>query len=240
MTDWYYVGAYWPTRPETARACAHRAERFFHLLASCDSAFSRWFEKGWTLEEALEQQVSTSEADLLNTFLQEGAEEGRFPGQGFSLGLWNGQTDDAACDIHLYCGDNTRLANYCLLNLTREGVPPERVLQVPMLTRPLRAMVLAWEPDWAVVTSHEHRQQVSDSETGTFLGWLTYFSHRRGPVPPLPPPVRVEPLEDQGSLVLLTPERLSASHPSHLQLARDTASLLSASGLLSPVRPHDP
>jgi hypothetical protein len=52
--------------------------------------------------------------------------------------------------------------------------------------------------------------------------------------------VRVEPLEDKGMLVLLTPERLDSSNPDHLQLARDVAALLSPLGLLSPLRPCDP
>jgi hypothetical protein len=72
---------------------------------------------------------------------------------------------------------------------------------------------------------------------GTFLGWATYFSRRRGEVPPLPTPVRVEPVEDKGTLILLTPERFSTANPAHLELAHHVTETLSRAGLLGPLRP---
>ncbi len=101
-------------------------------------------------------------------------------------------------------------------------------------------MALAWEPECGVALSHEHLDKVSESaEAGTFLGWVSYFSHRRGPVPPLPPPVQVEPVEDKGTLIILTPERFTASNPAHLELALRTTETLSQAGLLGPLRPWD-
>lgn len=109
-----------------------------------------------------------------------------------------------------------------------------------MLTRILRAMVLAWEPEWGIATSNSMRELMTDSaRAGTFVGWLTYFSRQRGPLPPLPAPVRVEPVEDLGSLVILTPERLSASNPEHVALAREVSARLADAGLLTPLRPQD-
>ncbi|MFY0576075.1 Imm52 family immunity protein [Cystobacter fuscus] len=34
-------------------------------------------------------------------------------------------------------------------------------------------------------------------------------------MPPLPPPVRTEPVEDKGTVMVLAPELLSASNPEH-------------------------
>ena len=238
--DEYYAGAYWLGRRETAEDCARRAELFFHLLAKCAPVFTSWFETGWTPEEALEQRLEPTAASILRDFLQqEQTKEEGYPGEGFRLGLWNGEFNDAMSGLSLLCGDaSVRVCNCCVLNLPKRGIPAERVLQVPVLTQILRAMVLAWEPEFAIATSHEHRKQVSDSaEVGTFVGWLTYFSHRRGTLPPLPAPVRVEPVEDRGSLVILTPERLSSADPAYLPLARDVASRLSAAGLMGPLRP---
>jgi immunity protein 52 of polymorphic toxin system len=101
-------------------------------------------------------------------------------------------------------------------------------------------MAVAWEPEWGVATSDEHRQLVSDSASaGTFVGWLMYFAHRRGPLPPLPAPVQVEPVEDKGTLVILTPERFTASNPAHVELARDVAERLARAGLLTPLKPWE-
>ena len=69
---------------------------------------------------------------------------------------------------------------------------------------------------------------------GTFLGWMTYFSRSRGEIPALPAPVRIESVEDQGTLILLTPERLTASNPEHLSLARSVQDVLRTRGLLEP------
>jgi hypothetical protein len=79
-----------------------------------------------------------------------------------------------------------------------------------------------------------------DAEPGTFVGWVMYFSRARGPVPPLPHPVRVEPVEDKGPLILLTPERFSSSNPEHIALAARVLELLDVAGLLRPLRPLSP
>jgi hypothetical protein len=51
----------------------------------------------------------------------------------------------------------------------------------------------------------------------------------------LPEPVRVQPVEDKGTLLLLTPERLTASNPEHLALGRHVQEVLRARGMLEPV-----
>ena len=110
-----------------------------------------------------------------------------------------------------------------------------------MLAAVLRAMVLAWEPEWAVATSHEYREQTTQRATaGTFVGWVMYFSCRRGRIPPLPEPVRVEPVGNLGTLVTLTPERFTVSNPTHVELATRVHTLLDQAGLLVPVHTRTP
>ena len=60
---------------------------------------------------------------------------------------------------------------------------------------------------------------------------MTYFSRERGEVPTLPAPVRVEPVGDKGTLVTLTPERLTPSNPEHVALAWRTQRALEERGL---------
>ena len=66
------------------------------------------------------------------------------------------------------------------------------------------------------------------------VGWVTYLSRRRGTVPPLPAPVRVEPVEDLGTLITLTPERFTVSNPDHVKLANLVRNTLDQAGLLGP------
>ncbi|KFE60946.1 hypothetical protein DB31_4570 [Hyalangium minutum] len=64
-----------------------------------------------------------------------------------------------------------------------------------------------------------------------------YFSRLRGTVPPLPAPVRIEPVEDKGTLVILTPERFTVSNPEHVALAARVHELLDRAGLLRKLQP---
>ncbi|NRD66944.1 immunity 52 family protein, partial [Corallococcus exiguus] len=49
---------------------------------------------------------------------------------------------------------------------------------------------------------------------------------------PLPAPVRIEPVEDRGSLIILTPERFTVTNPDHVALARRVRELLAQAGLM--------
>jgi hypothetical protein len=43
MQETYYAGSYWLARPESAEACAQRAECFFRSLGRSDPAWTRWY-----------------------------------------------------------------------------------------------------------------------------------------------------------------------------------------------------
>ncbi len=120
-----------------------------------------------------------------------------------------------------------------------KGSIGERVLTASVMTEVLRAMALAWDPEWGVATSDAHREMAVKElpQPGTFVGWVMYFSRLRGTVPPLPAPVRIEPVEDKGTLVILTPERFTASNPEHVALAARVHELLDRAGLLRPLQP---
>ncbi|MBZ4329492.1 immunity 52 family protein [Corallococcus sp. AS-1-12] len=124
-------------------------------------------------------------------------------------------------------------SNVCVLSLPSKGESAERLLTASMLTAVMRSMALAWEPDWAVAMSDAYREM--DGRQGKddpWLGWVTYLPSHRGKVPPLPAPVRIEPVEDRGSLIILTPERFTVANPEHLELARRVRELLARAGLM--------
>ena len=83
-----------------------------------------------------------------------------------------------------------------------------------------------------------HRDKLTPTgRAGTFVGWIMYFPRSRGTVPPLPAPVRIEPVEDKGTLIVLTPERLTPANPEHIELAQRVHVLLDRAGLLRPLKP---
>ncbi|HEX5754300.1 MAG TPA: immunity 52 family protein [Archangium sp.] len=234
MRETYYAGIYWGGRKDSAEECARRAEAFFRLLSQCDPIYTRWFEKADSRKKALQLQFEPTADTFLRFLKRRTYQEGR---DGFMLGFWTGHEQGHGGQVTMCCGSAAEFVpNNCLLYLPKEEPEKERVLQADVLAGVLRAMVLAWDPDWGVITSGAFRDSLSPKgNEETFVGWLTYVSRRRGELPPLPEPVRVQPVEDQGTLVLLTPERLTASNPEHLALGQRVQEVLRAKGLLEPV-----
>ncbi len=236
MRETYYAASYWLARPESAEACARRAERFFRGLERCDPAWTRWYESADSFEEARTLPFTTDAASFQKLF----AEEERAIEEGFSFGLWTGEDPQETSGVNGGCGSSsTQLPSNCVLRPYKRGPLSERVLTAPVMTEVLRAMALAWEPEWGIATSDVHRQMAVKGfpHAGTFVGWIMYFSHWRGKVPPLPAPVRVEPVEDKGVLVILTSEKFTVASPEHVALAAHVHELLDRAGLLRPLRP---
>lgn len=236
MVESYYVGAYWLARRESAAACARRAEHFFQLLARLDPTWSRWFQKGYTLKQALSRPIEPTASTFEAFFAKK---KHQMPEHGFCLGGWNGEQQGHATSFHFFCGSSSVVSgDTCVLDLPHRGPVAERVLTAPMMTEVLRAMVLAWEPDNGVATSDGHRDHIAPGkQPDVLVGWVTYLSRRRGQVPPLPEPVRVEPVGELGSLIVLTPERLIGSNPAHVELAEQVRQRLEQAGLLGPTLP---
>lgn len=234
MTERYYVAGYWPGRQESAESCARRASAFFRDLSRCDPLFSRWFEQAESSEEALRLEFEPTYSSLVRFFNREDNQLGE---DGISFGAWTGHDEGHGAGVTLLCGSTSPPPpNHCRLHLPEQPPHANRVLTRPILEEVLRALVLAWEPDWAAVFSEDLREALSSTgKWGTFVGWATYVSRRRGEVPALPEPVRVTPVDGLGTLILLTPERFSALDPEHLAQARHVQRVLDENGLLGPV-----
>ena len=231
MKETYYAGVYWPARRESAEECARRAETFFRLLSGADPIYVHWFEQANSLKKALQLRFEPTYETFLRFFKLKKYNEGSF---GFSFSAWTGHKEDGHGGmVMLSCGSAAAPPpNACLLNLPSAGLEEQRVLSAPVLTEVMRALVLAWEPDWGGVISHAYRDLRDEPVGPPYTGWLMYFSRQRGEVPPLPEPVRVEPVEDKGTLVILTPERFTVDNPAHVALADEVRASLDKAGLL--------
>ncbi|WP_257453628.1 immunity 52 family protein [Archangium lipolyticum] len=235
MSEAYSAGAYWGSRPELAEDCARRAATFFRLMAECHPSYAHWFEQNNSTRKALQLGFEPTHETFLRFFGKKKYQAGP---DGFSFGAWTGHVgQEQGGMVLLNCGGDAEVApNRVRLFFPSEPLGSERMIRAPVLAGVMRAMALAWEPEWALATADGLWDQLSGgSRIGCFLGWMTYFSHARGQVPALPAPVRVEPVEDKGTLVILTPERLTPSNPEHVALARRVQELLAETGLFRPV-----
>jgi hypothetical protein len=227
----YYAGIYWPGRKEPAEACARRAEFFFRCLSQCDPIYASWFEQANSLKKALQLQFEPTYETFLRFFGRRAYKEGK---DGFSFSAWTGHEEDGRGGmVMLRCGSAAEVVqNNCLLYLPSREPDMGRVLTTSVLTEMMRALVLAWEPDWGGVISSAYRDLRDEPVGPPYTGWLMYFAHHWGVVPPLPSPVRVEPVEDKGTLVILTPERFTVDNPAHVALADEVRASLDKAGLL--------
>jgi hypothetical protein len=229
MMDGYYAAVYWGCRVESAEECARRAESFFRLLSRSEPLYSRWFEKASTRKKALQLQFEPTHETFLKFFGKK-----KYQGvEGFHFGAWTGHEQGFGGMISLTCGSCAEsFCNVCLIYLPTEEPVVGRVLGAPVLAEVMRALGLAWEPDDGGVFSDAYEELSHEPVGSPRIGWLMYLSRRRGEVPPLPQPVRVEPVEDKGSLIILTPERFTVDNPAHVALADEVRALLDRAGLL--------
>jgi len=237
VSETYYAGGYWGIREEPPDSCARRLEDFLLGLSRVDSSFEHWYETAKSLKESLKRPLRPVREELVR-FVQKNKDPA-FDDLGVSLGGWNGAPNDHEdCAFLVRCGGHhARANNRCVFSLPSRGSSAGRVLTASVLTDMLRATASAWEPDWGVAMSHSHRDLVESRRVpkAPYIGWVTYLARHRGTVPPLPSPVRVEPVEDKGTLIVLTPERFTADNPEHVALAETVRELLDQAGLLKPL-----
>jgi hypothetical protein len=237
MAETYYIGAYWGARQEDAEACARHLAALVQSLAPMDPLFASWFKGAKSLKESLKRPLEF-ELPSLQKYVQSRVmrDSARKPigDLGFSISLWNGYQGGNDAWLSIYCGAYSEFTgNSCVLKAPFEGPGSERVLTAPFQAQALRAIATAWDPDWGVGISDAHWDIIKDKCPDVRVGWVTYLSRRLGRVPPLPAPVRIDPVEDQGTLVMVTPERFTASNPEHVALAERVRELLDRAGLLT-------
>jgi hypothetical protein len=236
MSETYYIGAYWGPRQEDAEACAQRVAHMVRLLAPVDPLFGRWFKCVKSLKESLKRPLD-SDIEGLRKYIQSRVMRDSvrvpMPDLGFSVNLWNGGSGDDDVWLNFLCGGYTEnVSNACVLRTPYKGRAAEHVLTTAFQTEALRAIATAWDPDSGMAISNAHQDIIEKKCPDVLVGWVTYLSRRLGRVPPLPAPVRIEPVGDQGTLVILTPERFTASNPEHLDLAERVRERLDRAGLL--------
>lgn len=238
MGETYYAGAYWKARRESPEECGLRAEAFFTAIRELDPCWVHWFKQANTFKDALKHPIEPDQTTLAKMFKR--GKDRIFEDLGFRISGWNGVSEDLdATSFYIKCGGWSEGGhNMCTFQPPSRGANADRVLTATVLAGLVRSMAIAWEPDWAIATSSDHRELVTTKATlGTFVGWVMYHANHRGRVPPLPAPVQIERVEQQGTLITLTPERFTVSNPEHVTLAARVQELLGRAGLLAPVVP---
>ncbi|MFY2564086.1 immunity 52 family protein [Corallococcus terminator] len=240
--DSYFAGAYWGPRRESPEECAGRAAAFLNGLAEHDPLLAHWNKIPKPRGRGRKTPLMPPDLATLTEAFHRGVN--REPGGpdierlGLTVGAYNDGSRHDYSSLSMCCGSCAEgLPNLCLLSLPSEGPNAERIFTAHVLSGVVRSMVHAWDPDWAVAISRTHRNL--DDQGGRdnlWVGWVTYLANHRGKVPPLPAPVRIEPVEDKGTLIVLTPERFTVTNPEHVALSRRVRELLARAGLVKPLQ----
>lgn len=193
----FYAGAYWPARAEDVEACADRLERFMHRLATVDPLLARWYHTGYS-EASVRRPFDACRPDLVAALLagrnRRDSDRSVIEELGFSVGLWNG-APDASIGLRVSCGKSEpRLPNTVILELPKPLSVSATLSEDSTALSLVEAMVEAWEPDWATVTSDDLRDAQGPRRGGVVVGWMTYLSADRGPFGELNDGYRIEPV----------------------------------------------
>jgi len=242
MFEWHYLGAYWGPRRETARECAQRAVHFFSMLARCDPTLAQWYRGGKGFPRELpgypvRPEVEEWERLFLNGRNRTDVGKKVIEDLGFREHVWNAKRERTYIELHCGVYSPFGSGNTCLLSPPDEGPGREQLLRAPLMTEVLTSVVTAWDPDFAVATSNEMLELVEKRPKEVRVGWLTYLSRRLGRLPPLPAPVRIEPVGEMGWLLVLSPEAMTASNPEHVALTARVRELLDRAGLIERPQP---
>ena len=238
----YYIGAYWDDRQESLMSCAMKASAIFTHLTHVNSIFSEWFELGKSRRDALRKIVRTDQHSLQSLMMEDRSKSDSsdviFPGQGYSLYLWNGRKDgEDAVNINLQCGAfGPYSVNRCLIRLPAGEESRCQIMQVSILIDILNNIVDILHPESGGIYSSEYNHIAPIKTRVPAIGWIMYLPVKSVTIPALPMPTQVLPLGVQGAFIILTEERFSVHNPAHVELAGQVATILDKAGLLEPMK----
>lgn len=236
MDEPFYLGAYWGPRRESAAARARRLADCFARLGACSELLGSWREKVDRKEQASHTAVS-SESEALRELMLAGVNRRDADGSpidelGFSVGLWNGDRE-AAIGLSISCGgwaSTPGVMNAFVLDLPpRLPGPTAQLYELDTALAIMRAVVEAWEPDWATLTSYELAAALDPAPREPSVGWVTFLSDRRALPGDVPVPF-CERLSSKGVL-LVAADRVGDVDVSGL---REIAATLDEAGTLAP------
>jgi len=227
-----------PDHKETPEECARQALVLFAELAQIDPEFATFQTTSRKHGKYVDTPVPMDVEGLARLFAK-GVNRGEFDRKpierlGYTL---NATTQGKNCAwLAVNGGTSDTCYNSCLLR-QYGGEYYERVVNAPTQIQLFHAMVKAFSPQIGCTGLSDFQDAMVDLpnylRTEFEVDWIMYFSRGWGTVPPLPAPVRIEPVGQAGTLVILTPEPASASNPEDVRLGRQVQALLGKAGLLN-------
>lgn len=185
-----YLGAYWRARAETPDSAARRLAGFAEALAGLRlEGLQAWYRK--------RNRPTAAASDLLPLAAQARSliQAAWTDGEGATITAWNGDPA-AGTALSVHVGEQSRwVPNSVVLDLPNEP-QPSWMGSADAATGLLRAVITAWEPEWATFGSADLRSQQGARPPSAVVGWATYLCDPPGSaaITALPPSARYERL----------------------------------------------
>jgi hypothetical protein len=228
MTDSYFLGAYWGPRQDSLQSCANCLATVLTELSKIQpSLFSKWFAQGASREEALNSEITIDGAQLLSVLTKgvnrKDIDRSPMPRLGNRVSLWTGHGDDQSASLSLICGSTTPMpgpSNNLLLDFPSDTSAFTGLLEPVTLNKIMASAVLAFDPDWAVITSIDHLNKVRAARSnGPFAGWISYFKQLGRQEAESLPSIRRELLSSDPVILTLAQDGFTSSISSHADAA---------------------
>lgn len=179
----FKLKAAWGPREETVEACGQRLAIFVELLSEADPSLAVWHQLGRSKPLAEDLVVVTPEAlsARLESHGRNRTDVGgvAIPSLGFSAEMWNGRSPGVSLALRVGA-TSTQLAVPNSVNLELPTVVGSPQLYSAHSTSAMfRALVVAWEPDWASLHTFEMIKAQRDRPGAPIVGWKTYLSAGR-------------------------------------------------------------
>jgi hypothetical protein len=182
-TESAHLGAYWGDRAEPVASCAERLATCIAGLAAVSDTASGWRSKGRSPSDGapLGVDVGTLVEALLAGVNRRDIGGEPIPRLGYRWSAWNGRSA-ASMSMSVTCGavaaERGVLNAFVLKFPDRDG--GEAATSVYDGAEALLSEVVrAWEPEWALVTSHPIRTMLGAPANEPGVGWLTYLAPSR-------------------------------------------------------------
>jgi hypothetical protein len=239
--DSYKIFFYWPSRQESAEACAARFATMLCRLATFDPVFQRWQQQGWTREEANDPfcRMPPDVDELARIFdahrTYYDSPRKVWPERGFSMGAWNSRDGPPygvsfTMGVGAYNFDRMTV-NHVFLNLSQRRMATGQSWRGRDVEQVLLAIVEPWEAQYAVCISGRYQslipKEAEEPRQGSrqyiwpWAGWLTYLTSPYSIVTTPPDEIKTERFANGGMLATLCDEPFDVDNPRHLALARE-------------------
>ena len=221
----FFVGVYWSARQEALGDCGKRGAAFLQKTASTHPALNNWYRIRMPQEkqkiEPFDISAKTITAILQNHFDYEMRHPGWDESFGVTIEFSNDDRKGVSVRGLISCGGyHEYLYNQAVLYFAPRGNAPDRFVKFELMKQLLEVSVQCWDPDKGMVGSIDFCKAVDADGKRRFIGWLTYLSRKRGELPELPPPVKIEEIFEHGNTIVLSPSPPSASDENAIALAR--------------------